>query len=138
MYVPLAGIQAVRTDNDGYTESGAGIANLTAGGLTANTLTTFLGGQATTKMSTSWGALTPLVKIEWEHDLLQGPISTPALLGGVSFTTETPRETPNGALVVVAATLQRSDNFSVHAEYDGDIRSDYASHAGLIKAEWNF
>jgi hypothetical protein len=40
--------------------------------------------------------------------------------------------------VTLAATLRQGDNIAVRAEYDGDLRSDYSSHSGLVKVEWNF
>ena len=62
----------------------------------------------------------------------------PAQLGGVSFTTQTPRAAQDGAQVTLAATLRQDDAVSVRAEYDGDLRSDYTSHSGLVKVEWSF
>jgi hypothetical protein len=72
------------------------------------------------------------------HDLAHGPIATPAQFGGVSFTTETPRAAQDGAQVTLAATIRQGDSAALRAEYDGDLRADYASHTGLIKAEWKF
>jgi hypothetical protein len=40
--------------------------------------------------------------------------------------------------VSVAATLKQDNNIALRAEYDGDLRSDYASHTGLVKVAWSF
>lgn len=135
---PLSGLQGIWTNNNGYTETGAGATNLSVGRQTAHTLTTMLGGRVTTAVSTDWGSVAPEIKLQWEHDLLHGPITTPVLMAGVGFSTETPREAADGAQVTMAATLQKSDHLSLRAEYDGNIRSNYSSHTALLKAQWDF
>jgi len=135
---PLAGLQAVITNNSGYTESGAGAANVSVGSQTFNTFTTTLGGRAITEMKTAYGTLTPEVKLNWVHDLSRGVISTYAMLGGVKFTTATPRMASDGAQIGLSLALKTSDNFKIRVEYDGDIRSGYASHSGQVKASWRF
>jgi outer membrane autotransporter protein len=87
---------------------------------------------------TEWGSLTPEFKAAWVHDLSNTPISTSATLGGVAFTTETPRVAADGAQITMAATLQATDALSLRAEYDGDLRSAYQSQSGLVKFEWSF
>jgi outer membrane autotransporter protein len=138
VFTPLVGLQYIRTDNDAYQEHNGGIADLSVGHQGSNSLTTLLGGEVKTSLATAWGTLIPQAKLEWAHDLTQGAISTPALLGGVNFSTQTERESPNGALITLAATLEESDNFSLRAEYNGDIRSDYIYNAGMLKASWKY
>jgi hypothetical protein len=82
--------------------------------------------------------LTPELKVVWVHDLTNGNINTPADLGGVSFTTATPRVAQDGAQVTLALTLAQGDDTALRAEYDGDLRSGYSSSSGLIKMEWKF
>jgi outer membrane autotransporter protein len=135
---PLAGFQAVHYDNNAYKEIGAGAADLTVGDLIVNSYATTLGAKATTTLATSWGDFRPEIKLAWIHELNNSPIPTNSTLGGVNFTTTTPRAAPDGLQTTLAFTLQKTDRLSFRAEYDGDLRSDYQSHTGLIKAEWNF
>jgi uncharacterized protein with beta-barrel porin domain len=135
---PLAGFQAVRTATNAYSESGAGAADASVGGQGVNSFATTLGGKVATILPTAWGDIVPEIKAVWVHDLANGAIATPAQLGGVSFTTATPRAAQDGAQVTLAATLKEGNSVAVRAEYDGDIRSDYTSHSGLVKVEWNF
>jgi uncharacterized protein with beta-barrel porin domain len=135
---PDAGFQAIYAVNRGYSEEGAGIADVSVGHQSVDSYTTTLGGKIATTMPTQWGKLTPEFKLAWAHDFANGPIITSANMGGVSFTTATPRAAPDGAQITLATTLNRSDDFSIRFEYNGDLRADYGSHAGLVKGLWNF
>jgi uncharacterized protein with beta-barrel porin domain len=134
---PLAGFQVVAADNNGYTEHGSS-ADLTVGEQDIDSYQTSLGGQVKTTFMTEWGSLTPEFKAAWVHDLSNTPISTQATLGGVGFTTQTPRIAADGAQITVAATLQATDAISLRAEYDGDLRAAYQSQSGLVKFVWSF
>jgi len=72
------------------------------------------------------------------HDLNGGNINTSTNLGGVSFTTQTPRVAQDGAQITLALPLAQGDDTALRAEYDGDLRPGYASTSGLIKLEWKF
>jgi uncharacterized protein with beta-barrel porin domain len=135
---PLAGFQAVRTVNNGYNESGAGAADVSVGHMGYNSYTTDLGGKVTTQVATDWGDMTPELKLTWAHDLMHGPISTSATMGGVNFTTATPRVAPDGAEIGLAVTLKQTDNIDIRVEYDGDLRDGYQSHSGLVKLNWSY
>jgi len=69
---------------------------------------------------------------------MQGPITTDAILAGVSFATTTPRVAQDGAQIGLSTTLQEDDDLSVNLGYDGDLRQGYSSHSGQIKVKWDF
>jgi outer membrane autotransporter protein len=135
---PIIGFQAVRTDNSSYSESGAGAADLSVGREIVNSYATTAGVKFTTAVMTQWGNLIPEVKVQWVHDLENSPIPTVGLLGGVNFTTMTPRVAPDGAQTTLGLTIQKSDTFALRVEYDGDWRNNYSSNTGLLKASWNY
>jgi len=137
-FTRLMGFQAVHTENQGYTETGAGAANESVKSQFINTYTTSLGGKVATTVPTAWGDLIPALKLVWMHDLMKGPITTNASLAGVNFTTTTPRVSQDGAQFGLLTTLQQDDNLSLSLEYDGDLRQDYSSHSGQIKIKWDF
>jgi uncharacterized protein with beta-barrel porin domain len=91
-----------------------------------------------TTVPTAWGLFTPEFKLLWAHDLTHGDIATAATLGGVSFATAAPRAAQDGAQLMLAATLKQSDALSLRAEYDGDLRTGYQSHTGVLKFSWDF
>lgn len=134
---PVAGFQAVRTVDNGYTESGTS-ANVTVGHMGYNTYTTSLGTKFSTDMDTDWGKLVPEMKATWLRDLQRGVVSTSATMGGVAFSTATPRVAQNGLGLSLAATLKQDDDVTVRVEYDGDIRDGYQSHSGLVKLNIGF
>jgi hypothetical protein len=72
--------------------------------------------------------------VEWIHDYTQGPIATSGLMGGEAFASTTPRVTPDGARIGLAATLNSDGDWSFRTEYEGELRAGYQSHTGLIKA----
>ncbi len=139
---PLIGLQAVRVDTNGYSETGAGAADASVSRQITDIFTTTLGGRVTMSLPSSWGLFTPEVKLLWAHDLTHGDIGTTATLGGVSFATATPRAAQDGAELTLATTLAsipgQSDALSLRAEYDGDLRVGYQSHTGVLKFSWDF
>lgn len=135
---PIAGFQAVRSDNDKYTETGAGAANLTVGRQIVDSYATTFGMRGTTTYETEWGALSPEIKVAWVHDLNDSPIPTHGVLGGVNFTTSTPRSARDGAQTTLGLTLQQDDSLSFHVEYSADLRADYQSHTGQMKIKLEY
>jgi hypothetical protein len=79
-----------------------------------------------------------VLKLGWVHDLSRGAISTAASLGGVSFTTATPRADADGAQLGIALGVRQTDDFNIRVEYDGDFRGNYTNNSGLIKASFSF
>ena len=135
---PLAGLRWLRARNGAYSESGAGAADLSVGRQTVNSVTQQIGVKGSWLVNTAFGRLEPEVTLAWLHDYTHGAIPVSGSLGGQAFVTTTPRISANGARIDIAATLMRSAQLSIRAEYDGDLRSGYQSHTGIIKASWNF
>jgi hypothetical protein len=137
---PFVGFQALHTQINGYTENNvpASVA-YSVGEEGINTFATTLGGKVGTSYATTWGDLMPEIKLGWVNDLTNSAITTPVTVSGQNLITTTPRVAQDGAQITLGLTLNKPcDEFSVRAEYDGDVRSDYASHAGLIRFDWKF
>ncbi|WP_146002807.1 autotransporter outer membrane beta-barrel domain-containing protein [Telmatospirillum siberiense] len=135
---PLAGLTYLYSVNNGYTESGAAGADLTIDRKGAGSLSHDLGGRVRWSAETPWGRVKPELRAEWVHDYRQSGLATTGTLAGAAFTTSTPRTSPDGAQIGVAATLEGTDALSFRAEYSGDLRADYQSHTGVIKVLWGF
>ena len=71
-------------------------------------------------------------------DYTKGPIATSSVLAGSSMTTTTPRTAPDGVRIGLAAELGGDDALSFRAEYEGEMRAQYQSHTGVVKALWGF
>lgn len=135
---PLAGLTYLRTVNDSYTESGAGAANLSVDRQGSNGLTHDLGAKVATTLDTGFGAVKYEFRAEWVHDYRSGAVTTSGTLDGAAFAAATPRLSPDGAQIGLAATVDAADNVSVQAEYSGELRPDYQSHTGMVKVFWGF
>jgi outer membrane autotransporter protein len=135
---PLASLQAVYTQNQSYSESGAGIADLGVNKQYYDAYESDFGFRATTHLDTAWGALMPELKLAYVHDWTDNIVPTSGILGGVNFTTNTSGVSRNGAQLTLAATLESTDSLSLRAEYDGDYRSNYEASTAILKAAWKF
>ncbi len=135
---PLAGLTWVRSVNDRYTETGAGSANLSVDRRGVNSLSQDLGGKLSWSIFTDLGMIKPEVRAEWVHDYTQGAVPTSGLLAGTSYIVSSPRTSPDGIQVGLAATLNSSDDLSFRAEYEGEARAKFQSHTGMLKAVWGF
>jgi outer membrane autotransporter protein len=137
-FTPVAGLEATRMDNNAYTESGAGAADLSVGRQIIDSYATTLGFRAATAVPTIWGPLSPTVKLGWVHDLTSSAVSTTGTLDGVGFTTATPRLAPDGVRAGLTLDLQRSDALTLSAAYNLEARQGFLSNDGMLKAGWKF
>ncbi|MFD2234412.1 autotransporter outer membrane beta-barrel domain-containing protein [Phaeospirillum tilakii] len=135
---PLAGLAYLHTISDGYTESGAGAANLAVRRQGMISLNHDLGAKLTWSVDTAIGNLRPELRAEWVHDYRQAAVTTAASLEGAGFATSTARNSPDGVQLGLAATLDGPDALGVRVEYNGEMRAKYQSHVGMAKAIWGF
>ncbi|MDR3663063.1 MAG: autotransporter domain-containing protein, partial [Mycobacterium sp.] len=127
-----------RQDNNSYSERGAGAANLQVDSLQTDSMTQELGLKLDSRIDTWLGKLEPDFRFAWVHDYINGPIATSSVMAGSTFTSTTGRTNPDGLALGVGATLQQSDEVSLRLEYDGELRSDYQSHTGVLRATFRF
>lgn len=135
---PLGSMQFARLANDSYSESGAGAANLLVRSLSFNSVESELGARAQAETDSGLGLLRGDVRAAWVHDFTESPISTSAVIGGVGFVSTTARPSSDGARLSAGVELQPTDQVTVRAEYDAEIRSDYVSHTGLARVRYEF
>ena len=137
-FSPYINIREIHLDYGAYQETGAGIADLNVHSLTVDSFTHEIGIKAGTEYDTSIGKLFPSLKLGWQHDYTNGPISLTSSLAGVVFTSATSRPNADGFEIGAVLDLKRSDSFELSIEYDGEIRQDFQSHSGLIKGTFKF
>jgi|GEM_PF-5545255 len=135
---PVSSLEFARVQNHAYTETGSSVDQWVKGhGF--NSVDSVLGGKATQKFDVEdIGPVTADVQAGWLHDYIRTPISTTAVLQGVSYAEQTSRLPSNGAQVAVGANVQQSDDLSVRVEYQGDIRPGYTSHTAALKIRQSF
>ncbi len=135
---PLASLRWMRSVTQAYDEEGAGAANLSVDRQGVNSVSQDLGAKVSWDVPTSFGLLKPEARLAWVHDYTSGPIATSAALGGQAITTSVPRTEADGVKIGLAASLSGDDAMSLRAEYEGELRAQYQSHTGLVKAIWGF
>ena len=134
----MVGLGYVRASHDGYVENGPSPFNATVRANAADSLTSEFGVRATTQLNTALGQVTPELRLAWLHDFSNGKLLTQGLMGGVPFSVGNSRIAADGARVNLAATLRHTDRITFRAEYEGDIRSNYNAHAGLLRVSYGF
>ena len=135
---PMATLQYLRADTQGYGETGAGLANLRVNRSGVDALVHEVGARVSGRLETPLGMMLPEARLSWTHDYIAGPIAATGQMAGASFFSTTPRLAPNGARLNLASTLLYSDRLTVRAEYQGDLRSNYQAHTGLVRASLAF
>lgn len=135
---PLASLQATRVENDGYQESGAGVANMAVNKQGFNSVESELAAKLTASTDTSMGRLIGDWQTGWVHSFTNKAIATTATMGGTSFVTSTSRLAKDGAHIVLRGTLQRTSNLSFSLEYDGNVRSNFRSQTATAKVRYDF
>ncbi len=135
---PMVGLQYARSVSTSYTETGAGALNLRVLGRSVDALTHDIGARVSTEFQTPHGPVTPELKLAWTHDYINGAIPTSGLLAGTGFATTTQRISANGARVNLAATLAHLSGVQVRLAYEGDLRSNFQGHTGLLRVSMPF
>ncbi len=135
---PYAGLRAVRVTTQSYDEQGAGLANLHIDDFAATSLRHDIGVKLAGSLKLGDSALTPSLRLGWLHDYRDTPLTTSGTLGASSFTVSSARIASNGLGVGLNVDLATSDSFSLGIGYDGEFRSDYQSHTGVIRADFRF
>ena len=135
---PYAGLRAIHLNNDGYTESGAGSANMRVRRLSVDSFSHEIGVQGAAIFETASGQIAPSLKLGWTHNYVNGPIPLSAVLGGVTFTSASARGPRDGAIVGTGLVFTRGDRLRIGVQYDGELRKAFQSHSGTVKLTINF
>jgi outer membrane autotransporter protein len=135
---PMATLQYLRADTQGYGETGAGLANLQVNRSRVDALVHEVGARVSGRWETPLGTILPEMRLSWTHDYIVGPIAATGQLAGATFFSTTSRLAPDGARLNLAGTLLYSDRLTVRAEYQGDLRSNYNAHTGMLRASLAF
>jgi outer membrane autotransporter protein len=136
---PYAGINEAHLVNHGYTENGAGLADMTVNTVTTDTFQHDIGVRIDGSMDLgSMGTALPSLKVGWGHTYDNGPVAISGQLAGVAFASSSARPSADGALISAGIVLQKAGRISFGLEYDGDLRKDFQSNTGSVKVTWKF
>ncbi|WP_022665369.1 autotransporter domain-containing protein [Desulfospira joergensenii] len=139
---PRASLEYTRLHQDGYTETGAGAANLVMGDTDANFLESGLGLTVDRTWETGWGMIIPELSAMWLHQwLTQDRAITYAMTGlpGTVFS-DTLAEASEDTLRLGAGVrfLLDEKNLILTARYQGDLEEHARSHSLLAEVQFVF
>jgi len=138
---PYVALNYVNLDVDGYTETGAGTANLTINDQDFDFLQSTLGVSVSKQYKSEKGyKFVPEVHIAYLHEFLdeaQANISTFAT-GGPSFSTQGLDPEDDSLNVGASVDIYNTGSLDVRASYDYEVRDDYDSHTGQLTFRYSF
>ncbi|MCZ6640863.1 MAG: autotransporter outer membrane beta-barrel domain-containing protein, partial [Gammaproteobacteria bacterium] len=139
--LPYASLLYVRLDTDGYTETGAGAANLTVSPETTAVLQSTVGVSISKEMATRKGTrFIPEAHIAWLHEFLnEGQVNTSTFTGGGgSFTTEGFDPADNSLNIGASVDIYKTEHLDFRAAYDFEVKEDFTGHSGQLILRYTF
>jgi outer membrane autotransporter protein len=146
---PVGGLEYASVHHESYTESGAGILDLSVDSDTTDNLKSLLGVQAYRSFKVDNGKYTgsfvvdPSFTLEWAHEFLDRTSDANvsfASIPTVSFDTSGPEKSRDAAHIraeLMGHPVDR-DKLRLFVAYDGNLASDYQDHRGTVgvKIKW--
>ena len=135
-FAPTASLSWSTVDIDGFTESGAGSFNLEVDDYDSSSAVTTLGFRFGGKM----GMVEPELRLAWAHDFGDDDreVTVKYVGGPTEFRIQAVEPDMDSALIGLGAKFLVSKNFTLYLDYDGEIRSDYDSHALSAGLRYDF
>lgn len=140
---PLAGLIYSRLRQNGYTESGGNGAALKVDSATTTSLKGDIGARLEYRFDTSYGVLTPSVQLRWRHEFQNSRLNTIASFaadssGSTSFATMGATPVRNTGTMALGATLMRSKNLSLEANYALEAGQGYIAQTADVRLRYQF
>ncbi len=132
---PLAGFTYTHVDIDSFTETGAGVADLTVNSMSNDSAQSSLGGRIRTVIATSEvGKLVPELRAVWQHefaDQAQSATESFANMTGVgsTFTVVGSKFSRDSGVVGAGISGDVNDNVKLFLDYDVKLNGDYTSQS---------
>ena len=126
---------------DGYTETGAGGANLTVDADALNVIELGVGVTASRDFTTdSGGVLIPEVRVGVRHDFVGDQVANTSSFTGGGSTFESQGADPAQTTFALGTGLTYYDtqNWELRVDYDFEAKEDYTYHSGVARASFRF
>jgi len=136
---PSAALRYTWLHQGGFTETGAGVSNLTVHHADTHSLRTILGTRIlTTARCTRLGEMVPEIRGQWMHEYLDATTGVTATSGGTSFVSPSAGLGRDFAIVGGGLTLRRNACLSLDLNYDLQIneRSQFHIAYGGIERKY--
>jgi len=138
---PTAGVQYVHWEADGFEEGGAGIANLTIGDQSSESLRSRLGGRVSYRASWYDGKVTatPHFGASWQHEYLDDSRGITSQFAGSSFTVATSVPQRDSALLDFGLETQWNETFNLFIGYQAQVgQEDYFAQSAQGGMKFSF
>lgn len=137
---PVASLEYTYFDTDGYTETGAGAANLVVEDDSSDSLRSGLGATVATTFDAGDWLITPSAKAVWYHEFLdEAPVTTARFAaGGSTFASEGADPANDSVVLGVGLALAQGEQLTLSASYDAELKEDFTSHTALLQARYEF
>jgi len=140
---PLAALSYTALHQNAYTESGGNGAALSVNSENSNSFRSELGIKLETFRDTSYGKLSPLLKIGWRHEFENSGLQTTANFandntGATSFAVEGTKPISDTMVFSLGLGLMQTDQFQLAVHYTVETGSGYNNHTGDLQAIWKF
>jgi uncharacterized protein with beta-barrel porin domain len=137
---PYAALQYIYLRQNGFAETGGGLANLDVAGVDANSLRSILGGRITREVVTSRGVvLAPQLRAGWLHEFLETDTAINNRFGAVagsSFAAQGLDLGRDWALVGAGLGWRITDQLTLTGNYDTQVNARQAFHVGSATVQY--
>lgn len=136
---PMVSMEYMRQHQDGYTETGAGAANLWVDELDTDSLETGLGFKVDRFVDTRFGKVIPEISLMWMHELLNQDnnlATSMAGMPGVVFSQAVAQPDRDSLALGLGMTAIRESNMAMSVRYQGKFQENSLSHS--LSGEFNF
>jgi len=138
---PLLSASYMHLSEDGYTETGAGGANLTVDDNNLNQFTTGVGVRLGWNYKPRVGMhvspeLHAVVNYDWTGEKAESTSSFAG--GGASFTTQGAEPAQTSLNLGGALLMKVSDKTDITVSYDAELKDKYVGQSGMVKAKFRF
>lgn len=139
---PLLSLEYMYFQQDAYTETGAGSANLSVESLSSNSLKTGMGLKLDrTFKPNQWWSLTPEVSARWMHEFIDQNQDIQVSMTGVPgriFSQETTGPRDDSLRIRAGVTAQYETDFALLFHYLGEFEKDAQSHGLTCEFQYFF
>ena len=132
---PYLRLDLARATLDGYTETGDAIYALRYGAMDVDTSTGNLGLRVDSVVPTTWGAFSPMFRVEYQrdfHDRANASLQYADLVGGPVYRLEGTEYDDSRWVLGMGARFDLSNHWSFGLEYRGQVGSSGESDNGVL------
>lgn len=136
-FAPSASLRYDHIASKGYTETGAGLANLTIQDATHHALRIGIGAEASKLFTLNDDLdLEVSASARWEHDLLDTGYTTTQSISGADYQVSATDPGRDAAVLGIGTSAVFKDNLTLNLSYDAELRARQTNHT--IKAGLRF